>query len=384
MILYEYEGKELLSKFGLNVPNSQLVRSKKDKISINIPFFVKAQTLSGKRKDGGGIVEVSDKKEVDRVIKDVLGKEINKEVVASLLVESRVDVKKAYYVSMSYDTITRGPVLSFSESGGTDIEKRGAKVFKVDPINYSVDFGKQKIDAKVADAIDKMIFMFFKLDLLLLEVNPLVLDKCGEVWSLDAKIKTDDTALARHPELSFAPRSIPGYVPTEREIAAKKIDEGDYRGTAGSTYFDLPGDIAVLASGGGASLTAMDALINAGGAPSNYTEYSGNPPKEKVEKLTKIVLSKNGIRGLWVVGAVANFTDIYETLSGFIEALRKVSPKPKFPIVIRRGGPRDKEAFEMLKKVKDFDLHLYGQEISITESAAIMAKEAKNYATTTK
>jgi len=217
-----------------------------------------------------------------------------------------------------------------------------------------------------------------------LEINPLVINKKGEVVALDAKIKTDENASARHPTWNFPPRSIPGYLPTEREIKAKKIDEGDYRGTAGSTYFDLPGDVAVLASGGGASLTAMDALLKAGGKPSNYTEYSGNPPKEKVEKLTKIVLSKPGINGLWVVGAVANFTDIDNTLSGFIEALRTVKPRPKFPIVIRRGGPRDKEAFEMLKKVKDFDLYLYGQEISITESAKIMAKEAKKYATTSK
>ena len=126
----------------------------------------------------------------------------------------------------------------------------------------------------------------------------------------------------------------------------------------------------------------MDALIKEGGAPGNYTEYGGNPPKEKVEKLTKIVLSKPGLHGLWIVGAVANFTDIYETLSGFLKALRKVRPKPKFPIVIRRGGPRDAEAFKMLKKVKDFDFHLFGQETSITESAEIMVKEAKRYAST--
>lgn len=384
MILYEYEGKELLSRFGLNVPKSQLIKSSEDKITLKTPLFAKAQTLSGKRKDVGGIREIVSQKDTASIFNEILGKEINKETVGSVLLEEKVNIKKSFYVSVSYDTVTRGPVLSYSEAGGTDIEKRGAKLFKVDPIVYTVNYGKEKIDAKVIQVIDKIVFMFFRLDLLLLEINPLALDTNGKVWALDAKIKTDDTAVVRHPELNLSPRAIPGYVPTDREVAAKKIDEGDYRGTAGSTYFDLPGDIAVLASGGGASLTAMDALINAGGAPSNYTEYSGNPPKEKVEKLTKIVLSKKGIKGLWVVGAVANFTDIYETLSGFIEALRKVSPSPKFPIVIRRGGPRDKEAFEMLKKVKDFDLHLYGQEISITESAAIMAKEAKNYATTTK
>ncbi len=139
-----------------------------------------------------------------------------------------------------------------------------------------------------------------------------------------------------------------------------------------------------MSSGGGASLTAMDALIKNGGKPANYTEYSGNPSKEKVQKLTKIVLSKPDLNGLWIVGAVANFTDVYETLSGIIEGLRETEKelgrKFHFPIVIRRGGPRDKEAFEMLRQVKDFDLHLYGEETSISQSAVIMAKLAKEYA----
>lgn len=192
-------------------------------------------------------------------------------------------------------------------------------------------------------------------------------------------------AKKRHEDWNFSPRSVPGYKPTEGEIAAKKIDQEDYRGTAGSSYFDLDGDIAVLSSGGGVSLTALDSLIASGGKPANFTEYSGNPPKEKVVKLTKIVLNKPNIHGLWVIGTVvANFTDIYETLSGLIEGLRQAQAQLhkqfNFPIVIRRGGPRDKEAFEMLKGVKDFNLILQGPETSIAKSAEIMAKLALDYA----
>jgi len=123
--------------------------------------------------------------------------------------------------------------------------------------------------------------------------------------------------------------------------------------------------ILLFVFGGGVSLTAMDALIAAGGKPANFTEYSGNPRKRS-GKLTKIVLSKPKISGLWVVGTVAaNFTDIYQTLSGLIEGLREaqaeLGKKFDFPIVIRRGGPRDTEAFEMLRQVKDFNLTLQGK-----------------------
>ncbi len=383
MILFEFEGKELLAKLGVNTPASQLVHSAKEKINLKYPVIIKAQVLSGKRKAAGGILEAENAKEAKSIISKLLRSVINKEKVETILVEEKVDFDKEYYLSVSYDTTIRSSVLSFASAGGTGIEERGAQHFKVDPILYGVNLPKKHgIPEPILQVLPAFLNAFFSQDLLLLEINPLVINKKGNVVALDAKIKIDDEALPRHKDWNFPPRSIPGYQQTEREIAAKKIDEGDYRGTAGSTYFELDGDIAILASGGGASLTAMDALLKAGGKPANYTEYSGNPPKEKVEKLTKIVLSKPNLRGLWLVGAVANFTDIYETLSGFLEALRKITPKPKYPIVIRRGGPRDVEAFEMLRGVKDFDLHLYGQEISMTESAKIMAEKAKKYATT--
>lgn len=382
MILYEYEGKELLAGQGIAIPEFQIVISPRDKITLSPPFFIKAQTLSGKRKGVGGILEVKKSSEMSASLGRVLGAVINGEKVEKVLVEKKVLHQEEYYLSITYDTKVRGPVLTFSRVGGTGIEEREVAAIPIDPISYTFSPPKNvRVPQAILKTIPGLIELFFASDLLLLEINPLVVDALGVVFALDAKVKLDDSAAVRHPEWNYPPRAVAGHIPTEREIAAKKIDEGDYRGTAGSTYFDLPGDIAVLASGGGASLTAMDALLKADGKPANYTEYSGNPPKEKVNKLTKIVLSKKKLAGLWIVGAVANFTDIYETLSGILEALRAVKPKPKYPIVIRRGGPKDKEAFEMLRKVKDFNLHLYGQEISITESAKIVAQEAKKYAT---
>ncbi|MFI5241117.1 MAG: ATP citrate lyase citrate-binding domain-containing protein [Microgenomates group bacterium] len=385
MILYEFEGKILLSNSNIAVPNSQLVKSTSDKIKLKTPFFAKSQVLSGKRKDVGGIIEVKNENEVKSTLSKMLGGVVNKEKVALLLLEEKVEFKEEFYISVSYDTDLRTLVVTYSEKGGPGIEQRKSHSFAVNILTLEVDYPKNiKIDPKLKDFIAKLIDLFLKEDATLVEINPVVITKEGNVMALDAKIKLDENAFSRHSERIFPPRSVPGYSPTKNEIEAKKIDEGDHRGTAGSAYFDLPGDIAVLASGGGASLTAMDALLEAGGKPSNYTEYSGNPPKEKVEKLASIVLGKPGINGLWVVGAIANFTNIFQTLSGFLEALKKIKPRPNYPIIIRRGGPQDKEAFEMLKKETDYDFHLYGQEISITRSAEIMADLAKKYATSTK
>ena len=126
----------------------------------------------------------------------------------------------------------------------------------------------------------------------------------------------------------------------------------------------------------------MDSLIASGGKPANFVEHSGNPPAYKLETLTKIVLNKPGINGLWFVGGTANFTDIYETLKGFLDGLRSIKPKPNFPIVIRRGGPRDKEAFEMLEKAKKeegFDFTLYGSDTSMTSTAKIIVQKVNEF-----
>ncbi|HEY4510514.1 MAG TPA: ATP citrate lyase citrate-binding domain-containing protein, partial [Candidatus Paceibacterota bacterium] len=298
------------------------------------------------------------------------------------LVEERINFfpGREYYISISYDTDYRSLIITFSKKGGTGVEGSTGKteIYPLSPLEDKLP----RIDVRY-DVLKKLVDVFYQNDCLLLEINPLV-EVSDDWFALDAKIKLDDSALNRHKEWDFFSRLVPGHIETEREVKAKKIDEGDYRGTAGSTYFDLPGDIAVLASGGGASLTAMDALVKAGGAPANYTEYSGNPSREKVQKLTEIVLSKPNLNGLWVIGAIANFTDIYETMSGFVDGLREaektLNTKFEFPILIRRGGPKDKEAFQMLKSLKGLNLHIYGEEISITESAKIMVKLASQYA----
>ena len=379
MILYEFEGKKILKEGGLKVPNSELVFSLSDKTSLEFPIMLKAQTLSGKRGLSGGVVSVSNAEELQNGLTKIFENLINGEKVKSVLVEEKMEHKKEdeYYISFSYDSETRSPIMSFSEKGGINIEREKLEIFPISAAGP--DFPNIKIPNEIIQSVTDI---FFKDDCLLLEINPLV--KIGEVWiALDAKIKLDDNAFSRHNEWDFPARVIPERETTEREILARKIDEGDYRGTAGSSYFDMDGDIAILASGGGASLVAMDSFLNCGAEPANYTEYSGNPPKEKVEKLTEIVLSKPNISGLWVGGAVANFTDIFETMTGFIEGLRNVEKKTgqkiSFPIVIRRGGPRDKEAFQFLKTAKDFNLHVFGEEISITRSAEIMADLAKKY-----
>jgi len=369
MLLFEFEGKKLFKNCGINVPESQLV-GVSDEIRINAPLVLKAQVLSGKRADSGGIVVVEKQQDLETKLQDLFGKTVNGEKVERVLVEEMVEVGKEYYLSFSYSTETRGPVMTFG-SGGTGAEEKGAKSTAVDPIK---GFNGEGLPSELVEEGKKLWEVFIKYDCELAEINPLVVDKQGKVWALDAKVILDDEADFRREE-KFVERNLFGRASTEAEIEARKIDEGDHRGTTGSVYWDLDGDIAVIAAGGGGSVVNMDALIAQGGKPANYTEHSGNPPREKLKRLTKIVLGKPNLKGCWFVGGTANFTDIYETLMGFVEGLKELPEKPKYPIVIRRGGPNDKKAFEELKKIGEeegFDFHIFGRETPMTSTAKIM------------
>ena len=119
----------------------------------------------------------------------------------------------------------------------------------------------------------------------------------------------------------------------------------------------------------------MDALKHHGLSPANYTEYSGNPPREKVASLAKIVLSKPDLKGLWICGGVANFTNVEATFQGIVDALDVV--KPTYPIVVRRAGPFEKEGMALMKECAErnhLNMKLFGKEVSMSETAKVLAE----------
>lgn len=374
MNLYEFEGLSLFAKAGIPTPKRILIQTEHDleRLEFPTPFIAKAQVLSGKR-GKAGLVRKFEQTDPSG-LKDLLEKSTQ-----GLLIEEFIEPEEAFYLSITYNTSARAPIILFSRQGGVDIESvKSIEQFEVD-LNQAFDF--EKLDSKLNEVVNKLWKVFTENDARLAEINPLFKTKQGFV-AVDAKVILDDDALFRHEDLGFEPRDVVGKKPTEEELAAAEIDKEDHRGSAGSSYIQLDGDIAIIAAGGGGSLVNMDALIALGGKPANYTEHSGNPPREKIEKLTKVVLGKPGLFGCWLVGATANFTDMYETLGGFVDGLKKIEPRPDYPIVIRRGGPRWEEAKKMLEEVKEkegFDLHIFGPETPMTATAKTMVELSNAY-----
>ncbi|MBI4123032.1 MAG: hypothetical protein HY458_01555 [Parcubacteria group bacterium] len=341
MKLLEYQGKELFQKYGITVPTSALVENPAAEIPLRFPVVLKSQVLSGNRKKKGGIKIVERKEDCFKKLEELFTREIDGELPQKILVEEKVSFIKEWYASLSYDTDQRMPALAVSEKGGAGIE--AAEIFPLEFTRDSWQLPAKSFPLLMQRVLNSLLELFQKEYALLAEINPLFELADGSFIAGDAKIILDDNVVN----------------PADRP------------------YLDLPGDIAILASGGGASLLNLDILMHHGGNPANYVEYSGNPPAAVVEELTIKVLSRPGLKGCWVVGGTANFTDIYETLLGFVQGLRKISPKPTYPIVIRRDGPRQKEAFAMLKEVAEkegYDFHLYGPETAMSESARILVE----------
>jgi len=392
--LYEFEGHAILKKGGIESPFfitcsdlSEIAQSRK---RLKFPIVAKVQVLSGKRAKGGGIKVCTTEAQLTSFAKENFGKNFQGEEVRFITLAEKIEIEKEFYISITYDTEKKIPFLLFCEEGGVDIEevkaKNPEKILRADinPVLGPSQKDLEKIFPKepnFSDFVFRLWDVFRKYDLRLCEVNPLA-QSGKKLIAVDAKVILDDSGLVRHKNIEILPKGAVSAIPTQRELAAKKIDAEDYRGSAGSTFIEFDGDIAVLASGGGASLLVMDALLAFGASPANYTEYSGNPSREKVGKLTEITLGREDLSGCLVAGAYANFTDIYETLGGFADGLLKIKPKPAFPIVVRRGGPRQEEAYEMLEKFakkEGFDFHLFGPDTPISTACKKMAELSKKF-----
>ena len=404
MKLLEYKGKELLAECGIRSAPG-IVTNNDSYINLSYhkerykEFFLdhkrvilKAQIAATHRKQNGYIIETDNYKESLQLIDGLYNAEHNGRPITTLLIEKTVDVAEEYYLSILYDTRVRKPMILLSREGGVDIES-SEKVTRihVSPLDGLHDYQVREL-AKAAGFSSRELLQltafikrayqcFERFDCRICEINPIIRTSEGLLFAGDAKITIDDSGASRQEIFHDVTDIEDESLLSERALEARKIDYHDHRGVAGKTFIELDGDIAVLASGGGASLTCMDALIETGGKPANYTEYSGNPSREKVHQLTRITLSKPGLNGCLVIGGTANFTDIYETLAGFVDGLRD-SGNPTYPIVIRRGGPRDKEAFEMLRTVAEkegYDMTCYGEEMPMTKAVSIMVEKVQRF-----
>lgn len=386
MNLHEYQGKQLFAEYGLPVSKGfacstpEEAAAATDKIGGN-QWVVKAQVHAGGRGKAGGVKLVSSKEEIKAFAEKWLGKNLvtyqtdeKGQPVSKILVEACTDIAKELYLGAVVDRSSRRVVFMASTEGGVEIEKVAhetpEKILKatIDPLVGAQPFQARELAFQLGLQGDQIkqftnIFvglskLFHDYDLSLVEINPLVITKEGNLHCLDAKINIDGNALYRQPKIREM------HDPTQedpREAHAAKWE---------INYVALDGNIGCMVNGAGLAMGTMDIVKLHGGAPANFLDVGGGATKERVTEAFKIILSDANVKAVLVniFGGIVRCDLIAD---GIIAAVAEVGVK--VPVVVRLEG---NNAELGAKKLADSGLNIIAAN-SLTEAAVSVVKAAE-------
>ena len=355
MKIHEYQGKELLRRYGVPVPKGTPAFSVDEAEAVAKALIagtgsevvvVKAQIHAGGRGKGGGVKVVKGVAAAREAAQKILGMQLVThqtgpvgQKVKRLLVEQGADIARELYLGVVVDRGAGRVVVMASQEGGMEIEEVAAKspekILKqvVDPVvglagyqarNLAYGLGLQGDAAKNAASLLLLTYKaFVELDASLLEVNPLVVLKDDRVLALDAKVTFDDNALYRHKDLE-ALRDLDEEDPAE--VEAKKYD---------LSFITLDGNVGCMVNGAGLAMATMDTIQHFGGQPANFLDVGGGATAEKVTAAFKIITHDPKVKGIFVniFGGIMKCDTIAE---GVISAVKQVGLK--VPLVVRLEG----------------------------------------------
>lgn len=384
MRLYEHEAKELLGRVGIAAPLGRLLSNVvdvEDIASADFPVAVKSQVLTGGRMKAGGIVFADDRAGLRSAVERLLGLDIGGHVVQSVLVEPRLPVVEEHYLGITYDPTEKAPAAIYSRAGGIDVEQAGAArtlTFPLVPAPSGFRFKELLSGAglsgkrltQLTDVMTRLAQLFVAYDCTLAEINPLAITDTGMGVALDAHVDLDDDALYRHTDLGaewgLAGRDTGTRQATDFERKAEEIDTADHRGVAGRMVA-FKGRLGLLIGGGGASLTAFDAVRRHGGTPANYCEIGGNPSVWKVKELTKLIMSRPDVEKVAVIMNVVSNTRVDLVARGVIKGMLELGMDPAERVAIFRvPGAWEDDGFAILRK---YGVPFVDRTVSIDEAA---------------
>lgn len=388
MNLHEYQAKKLLASYGLPVSRGEVASSVEEAQQIashlgTAKWVVKAQVHAGGRGKAGGVKLVSTKEEVADVTRSLLGKNLvtyqttaEGQPVNQVLIEEPCDIEKELYLGAVIDRAKQRVVFMASTEGGVEIEKVAEKTpekiltITVDPLvgvqpyqgrqlAFALGLKGQQIKQFVSILIN-FGKLFQECDLSLLEINPLVITKKGDLLCLDAKINIDDNALYRQPNL----RAL--------RDASQEDERENHARDWELNYIALDGDIGCMVNGAGLAMATMDMIKLQGGNPANFLDVGGGATKERVSEAFKIILSDKKVKAILIniFGGIVRCDLIAE---GIIGAVSEIGTQ--LPVVVRlEGNNADKGA----KLLSESGLNIIAS-TSFTDAAkkVVQASEGK-------
>ena len=362
MNVHEYQGKEILRKYGVATPRGIACFSVDEAVKAaetlgGRVWVVKAQIHAGGRGKGGGVKVAKSIDEVRQYSSDILGMTLithqtgpEGRLVKRLLIEEGADIKKELYVGMVVDRASQRVTLMASSEGGMDIEHVAEHTpekihkYSVDPkvglTNAQAEEAARKIgipDVAVAQGaafMQSLYKAFDECDCSLAEINPLIYTGDNKVLALDAKLNFDSNALYRHPDI-VAMRDLDEEDPAE--VEASKFD---------LTYISLDGNIGCLVNGAGLAMATMDVIKLYGGSPANFLDVGGGATTEKVTEAFKIMLKNPNLKAI-LVNIFGGIMKCDVIANGVIAAAREV--KLAVPLVVRMKGTNEDLGKQILK-----------------------------------
>ena len=363
MKLHEYQAKEIFAKYGLPVTPGVVVKHLSEvdealKKFPDPPWVVKAQIHAGGRGKAGGVKLAKNETEVHQKATDILGMTLvspqtgpQGKLVKKVFITPAADYTKELYVSVVLDRARQCPVILASAEGGTEIEELAAhkpqaiqKVY-VDPLQGLQPFQARQLHLKLGLSRDKinqgaklfqdLVKMFMDLDLSLVEVNPLVVLKDGNLHCLDAKVAFEDNGLARHKEYA-AWRD-----PDEED--ARELQAAEH----GLSYISLDGNIGCLVNGAGLAMATADAIQHFGGSPANFLDVGGSATTQAVTQAFKIILSDSRVRAI-LVNIFGGIMKCDVIAQGIIAAAKEAGLS--LPLVIRLEGTNVDQGKKLLSQ----------------------------------
>ena len=365
MKIHEYQGKEILRKYKVAVPNGFVAFSVDEAVDAakklgGSIWVVKAQIHAGGRGKGGGVKVAKSLDEVRQFASQILGMNLithqtgpEGKIVKRLLIEEGVNIARELYIGILLDRAISKNVIMVSTEGGMEIEKVAAETpEKIVKEHIDPSVGIQQFQARElafalgleGDAFKncvKFLIALYKAyeatDASMIEINPLVITKEGNVIALDAKINFDDNALFRQKAI-LEMKDLDEEDPLEIEASKSNLN-----------YIKLDGNVGCMVNGAGLAMGTMDIIKLAGGMPANFLDVGGTANAETVAQGFKIILSDKNVKAI-LINIFGGIVRCDRVANGVVEAARITNVK--VPIVVRLAGTNADIAQKILSQSK--------------------------------
>ena len=350
MKIHEYQAKQILARFGVQVPRGELAETPDEARAaaerLGETVVVKAQIHAGGRGKAGGVKLAASPDEAERLAREMLGKKLitaqtgpEGRLVRRLLVEEGLAVEREFYLGAVLDRATARPAFIASSEGGVEIEAVAAEhpekilneavdpavgfqAFQARKLAFGLGLRPERVN-EAARFLANLYRAFQATDASLAEINPLVTTRDNRVLALDAKMNFDDNALYRHPEIREL-RDLNEEDPLEIKASDFKLN-----------YIRLDGSVGCMVNGAGLAMATMDIIQYAGGRPANFLDVGGGANEEQVRHGFEIILSDSHVKAV-LINIFGGIMRCDIVASGVVAAVKALGTKA--PVVVRLEG----------------------------------------------